>query len=106
MTQFLLNAASLLRCAHGGQAQPLASNPRVAVMRSPSVVMSAPYSITGCAFGPPVGNGPCTSAQWATASQRLTSGGQPLLLSGSLALCSPTGTPLLIELTQTRVKGI
>jgi len=37
---------------------------------------------------------------------RLTSNGMPLLLMDSQALCVPTGTPLIIAMTQTRVTGM
>jgi hypothetical protein len=68
--------------------------------------MVAPYVVAGCAFPPPPGgNGPCVSAQWITAATRVTSNGQPLLLLDSQAICVPTGTPLLITVTQTRVTG-
>jgi len=53
----------------------------------------------------PAANGPCVSAQWVTAAVRVTSNGQPLLLLASQAICAPTGTPLLIVATQTRVTG-
>jgi len=66
--------------------------------------MTAPYVIAGCAFPPPpVANGPCVTAQWITAATRVTSNGQPLLLLDSQAICTPTGTPLVVAVTQTRV---
>jgi hypothetical protein len=36
---------------------------------------------------------------------RVTAGGMPVLLQSSVATCVPTGTPLNIILTQTRVVG-
>ena len=68
--------------------------------------MAAPYVVAGCALPPPTaGNGPCVTAQWITAATRVTSNGQPLLLLDSQAICAPTGTPLVIVATQTRVTG-
>ena len=55
---------------------------------------------------PSVANGPCVTAQFVTSAVRVTSNGQPLLLLDSQAICTPTGTPLLIVLTQTRVTAI
>jgi hypothetical protein len=52
---------------------------------------------------PNLGNGPCVTAQWTTAATRVTSNGQPLLLLDSQATCVPTGTPLIVAGTQTRV---
>lgn len=94
-------------CAHGGQAQATVPNPRVTVMGMPTVAMTSPYMVAGCAFPPPPnGNGPCISAQWVTGALRVTSMGQPLLVLSSQAICVPTGTPLMIAVTQTRVTGM
>jgi hypothetical protein len=46
------------------------------------------------------------TAQFVTAATRVTSNGQPLLLLDSQAICAPTGTPLLILVTQTRATAI
>ena len=73
----------------------------------PSVTMASPYMIAGCAFPPPpVANGPCVSAMFVTGAIRITSNGQPLLLMDSEALCVPTGTPLIIAMTQMRATGM
>jgi hypothetical protein len=94
-------------CSHGGQAQPTVPNPRVTVMGQPTVAVTAPYMVAGCAFPPPPnGNGPCVSAQFVTSALRITSNGQPLLLLDSQAICVPTGTPLVIAVTQVRVTGM
>jgi hypothetical protein len=104
MPGFLLHVGATVMCAHGGQAQPTAPNPRVTVLGQPTVLQSAPYAVAGCAFPPPPnGNGPCVTAQWITGSVRVMSNGQPMLLLSSQAICAPTGTPLVISVTQTRV---
>jgi hypothetical protein len=93
-------------CAHGGQAQPTAPNPRVTVMGQPTVTMIAPYVVAGCLFnvsGAPV---PCVTAQWVIAATRVLSNGVPLLLIDSQAICAPTGTPLIAAVSQTRVSGM
>ncbi len=106
MPGFLLHVGATVTCSHGGQAQPTAPNPRVAVMGMPTVALTSPYVVAGCAFPPPpAANGPCVTAQFVTGSVRVTSMGQPLLLLSSQAICVPTGTPLLIAATQTRVTG-
>ena len=93
MPGFLLHVGATVMCSHGGQAQP-------------TVAVTAPYVVAGCAFPPPpAANGPCVTAQFLTSAVRVTSLGQPLLLLDSQAICAPTGTPLLITLTQTRVVG-
>lgn len=106
MPGFLLHVGASVMCSHGGQAQPTIPNARVTVMGQPTVAITSPYVIAGCAFPPPpAANGPCITAQFITAATRLTSMGQPLLLLDSQAICVPTGTPLIIAVTQTRVTG-
>ena len=104
MPGFLLHVGATVQCSHGGQAQAITPNLRVTVSGQQAVTMSGQYTITGCTFPPPpAANGPCVTAQWVTAATRVTSNGQPLLLFDSQAICAPTGTPLLITATQTRV---
>jgi len=106
MPGFLVHVGATVLCSHAGQAQPTVPNPRVTVSGQPTVAMTSPYVVAGCAFPPPpVANGPCITGQFLTGSVRITSNGQPLLLLDSQALCVPTGTPLLITVTQTRVTG-
>ena len=106
MPGFLLHVGATVLCSHEGQAQATVPNPRVTVSGQPTVAMTSPYVVAGCALPPPpAANGPCVSAQFVTGSTRITSNGQPLLLLDSQALCVPTGTPLLITVTQTRVTG-
>lgn len=106
MPGFLLHVGATVLCAHGGQAQPTVPNPQVRVGGQPTVTQVAPYVVAGCALPPPIAaNGPCVTAQWVVGALRVTSNGQPLLLQTSQAICVPTGTPLTIVVTQTRVRG-
>jgi len=106
MPGFLLHVGATVLCSHGGQAQPTVPNPRVMVVGQPTVTMTAPYVVAGCALPPPpAANGPCVTGQWITAALRITSNGQPLLLLDSQAICAPSGTPLIVAMTQTRVTG-
>src|ERR1700722_16268282 len=107
MPGFLVHVGATVTCSHGGQAQPMVPNPRVAVMGQPTVTIAGPYVVAGCALPPPpAANGPCVTAQWVSGSVRVTSNGQPLVVLSSQAICVPTGTPLLIVATQTRVTAI
>jgi hypothetical protein len=107
MPGFLLHVGATVTCSHAGQAQPTVPNPRVTVMGQPTVALSAPYVVAGCTLPPPAAaNGPCVSAQWTIGAARVTSLGQPLLVLSSQAICAPTGTPLLIVATQTRVLAL
>ncbi len=101
----LLHAGASVLCAHGGTASPTQPNPRVLVGGMPTVTMSAPYVVAGCPFNVSGGPSPCNSAQWVVAALRVSSGGQPLVLMDSQALCAPNGTPLLQVSAQTRVIG-
>lgn len=106
MPGFLLHQGATVLCAHAGQAQPTVPNPRVLVSGMPTVLLPTPYVVAGCTLPPPpAANGPCVTAQFVTSAVRVTSNGQPLLLLDSQAICVPTGTPLMIVLTQTRVTG-
>ena len=105
MPGFLLHSGATVLCAHAGQAQPTAPNPRVKVSGQPVTTQAAPYTVAGCPFnvsGAPV---PCVTAQWVTAALRVRAGGLPVLLQDSQAICAPNGTPLSIVMTQVRVKG-
>ena len=103
----LLHVGATVLCAHAGQAQPTVPNPRVTVNGMPTVTLASPYVIAGCTLPPPTaGNGPCVTAQFVSAATRVTSNGQPLLLLDSQAICAPTGTPLIVVATQTRVTGM
>lgn len=107
MPGFLLNAGSTVICVHGGQAKPTVPNPRVLVMGQPVTTQPLPYAIAGCANPPPPANvGPCVLANWVTASLRVKVMGMPVLLQDSLAICIPTGTPLIVMVAQPRVRGI
>ncbi len=107
MPGFLLHFGATVLCSHAGQAQPTVVNPRVMVLGQPTVPLSSVYAIAGCALPPPpAANGPCVTAQFITSSTRVISNGQPLLLLDSQAICTPTGTPLLVVMTQTRVVAI
>lgn len=107
MPGFLLSVLSQVQCLHGGQAKPVAPNPRVLVSGQPTVFVTSPYVVAGCTFPPPpAANGPCVTAQFIVGTVRVLSSGQPLLVQSSQAICAPTGTPLLILATQPRVSAI
>ena len=107
MPGFLLHVGAHVMCSHAGQAQPTVPNPRVTVSGQPTVAISSPYVVAGCALPPPpAGNGPCVTAQFVTATTRVTSNGQPLLLLDSQAICTPTATPLIVVMTQTRATAM
>jgi hypothetical protein len=107
MPGYLLHSGATVNCAHPpGQAQPTATSPRVKVSNQPVVTQPTAYTVSGCTLpSPPTANGPCASALWSSAATRVKVGGIPVLLSDSQATCAPSGTPLVVAVTQVRVKG-
>jgi hypothetical protein len=105
MPGFVVHLGAQVMCAHGGQAQPTAPNPRVLVMGQPVTTLAAPYVVAGCPF-PPVSGGPCVTAQWVVGATRVTVMGQPVVVQAGQAVCVPTGTPLIVLVTQTRVTAL
>jgi hypothetical protein len=106
MANYMLDSSSTVQCMHAGQAQPAATNPRVKISGQPIVTQTNSYTVSGCTMpSPSAGNGPCVSAQWASAATRVKAGGTPVLTKDSQAVCVPTGTGLNSINTQTRVKA-
>lgn len=104
MPGFLVHVGAQVMCSHAGQAQPSVPNPRVSVSGQPTVLLSSPYLIAGCALPPPpAANGPCVTGQWLSGTTRVTSNGQPLVVSAGSSICAPSGTPMIVAVTQTRV---
>jgi hypothetical protein len=104
MPGFLVHLGATVLCAHGGQAQPTAPNPRVLVSGQAVTTTAPPYVVAGCPFVPPAA-GPCVTAQWLVGAIRVLAGGVPVVIQGGTSLCAPTGTPLNVLVTQVRVKG-
>lgn len=104
MPGFVVHLGATVFCSHAGQAQALAPSPRVRVSGQPVTVQTTPYAVVGCGL---TGSGapPCATAQFVTAALRVRAGGVPLLLQDSQSVCTPTGTPLQIVVTQVRVRG-
>lgn len=107
MPGFLLTTGATVMCAHGGQATATGPVARVRAGGQPVAAQPSPHSVAGCPFTPANGgNGPCVTGQWVTAATRVRAGGMPVLLQDSRSVCTPTGTPLTVAATQTRVRGM
>jgi hypothetical protein len=98
----ILHTGAVVLCSHGGQAIPTVPSTQVLVSGMPITTIDAPYSVAGCAFVPPAGNGPCVTGQWTMGATRVLSMGQPVVIMSGAATCVPTGTPLLPVNAQTR----
>jgi hypothetical protein len=99
----ILHVGATVLCAHGGQAVPTAPSPVVFISGIPIATIAAPYAVAGCAFVPPAGNGPCVTAQWVVGAVQVLSQGQPVAIMTGVAVCVPTGTPLVPVSAQTLV---
>jgi hypothetical protein len=99
----VVHQGAVVTCMHGGQAQPVAPNPRVLVSGMPVSTLATPYVVAGCPFAPPPGNGPCVTAQWVAGATRVLVAGTPLVVQSGVAVCAPTGTGLIVITTQPRV---
>src|SRR6201993_136532 len=98
----ILHVGATVLCSHGGQALPTAPTPVVLASGMPVATIAAPYVVAGCPFVPPGGNGPCVTGQWVVGAVRVLSQGQPLAIMTGVAICVPTGTPLMPIVAQTR----
>lgn len=119
MPGYLLTMSCVVMCPHGGQAKPVAPNPRVKLSGTPVPMSAPPFMIAGCpmAVPPPAGPGPtpCISAMFLTptATMRVKSMGQGLLCQSSTtspAITTPPSPPApLLPVAfagQVRVKGM
>ena len=104
MPGFVLDAAATTMCPHLGKVEPTAPSPRVTVSGRPAVTQPAPYMVVGCPGVPAAPLPPCVTASWVTASTRVRSMGQPVLLHTSEALTNNM-VPLTVVPGQTRVKA-
>ena len=102
----LLHLGATVTCTHGGQALPTTPSTRVLVSGQPAVSQASPWTVAGCGFVPPGGNGPCVSATYVAAATRVLIEGLPAVLQSSTSVCTPTGTPLIPVQAQTRVIGM
>jgi hypothetical protein len=102
MPGFLLHVGTTVLCSHGGQALPVVPNPRVLVSGQPTALITAHWLVAGCPFVFPA-IGPCVTAQWVVGTVRVLSNAQPLVVQSGVAICAPTGTPLIPVVMQTRV---
>ena len=106
MAGYLLDQSATVLCMHGGQAQATVPNSRVKVSGQATMQQPNPWTIAGCPYTtPPAVPTPCVTAQWTSAATRVKSGGMPLLLQDSQAVCAPNGTGVNIVVTQVRVKA-
>lgn len=97
MPGLALTQGAVVMCLHGGQAQPTVPLPRVTLGGQAAIGQATTYTIAGCPFTLPPGSpSPCGTASWTVTALRVKSGGIPLVLQDSTAVCVPNGTGLTI----------
>jgi hypothetical protein len=100
----VLNASSVVLCAHGGPCMPAAPEPRVKASGAPVIAQSSPWTVAGCpAVAQPPGG--CLTVQFVTGSVRVKVGGKPILLNTSVGIATPSAAPVTIANAQVRVKA-
>ena len=97
----LLHLGATVNCSHAGPALPVATNAQVLVSGQPTIFQPTQYGVTGCSLSSS-GN-PCVTGTWTSATTRVTSNGQPLVIATGTSTCAPNATPLLVVSSQTRV---
>lgn len=94
MAGSLLPMGATVMCSHGGQAMATAPNSAVTISGQPTVLLLTQWVIAGCPLVPPP-LPPCVSGMWITGTMRVTSNGQPLVVSTGQGISMPNGTPLI-----------
>ncbi|MBA3410978.1 MAG: hypothetical protein H0U15_09115 [Geodermatophilaceae bacterium] len=102
MSGQVLHVGTVLLCAHGGSAKPIAPFPRVLLSGQPAVTTAGPWAITGCNLAVLPAT-PCVTGHFTTGADRVLAGGSPLALFTGTSSCIPTGTPMTPVSAQTRV---
>jgi hypothetical protein len=98
----VLHVGATVLCSHAGQATPLSPFPRVLLSGQPAVNLTSPYAIAACSLtGTPAP--PCVTAQMVMGAARVMIGGAPAATMMGQSVCTPTGTPMLPVVAQTRV---
>lgn len=97
----ILHLGATVLCTHAGQATPVAPFPRVTVSAQPIVTLASPYVIAACGLtGTPTP--PCVTGQFIVGAVRVLAGGAPVATLMSQSVCTPTGTPMMPLVAQTR----
>jgi hypothetical protein len=101
MAGYAVQLGATVICAHAGQAMPTTPNPRVLLGNQPVITMTSPWAVAGCGL---TGSAPpCVTAQFVVGATRVLAGGAPVVVQSGTSICTPTGTPLQVLVTQLRV---
>lgn len=108
MCAFVVQKSAMGACDHQGTAQPTVTSPRVKLGGDPVVLTPATYTVTGCPFSNVSGPIPCVTVLFPQGAVRVTSMGQPVLLSTATGMASgplPVQGSGALRAVQTRVQA-
>ncbi|GAA2753174.1 hypothetical protein [Kitasatospora cinereorecta] len=103
----VLHTGATVTCPHGAPLTIVVASPRVTVSGAPAAVLTDRGLVTGCPFTVAAKPQPCVTTTWLAGATRVTSSGEPLLVTPPSALCLsadqvPAGPPIASG-SQTRV---
>lgn len=103
----VLDMTSSMFCPHMGKASPISASPRVRILGNPILTLPSTLTVASCPFTTGSSPAPCLQITWTSASLRVRSAGQPVLMQGaqstSVGAAGPQG-PAKIMVVQPRVK--
>ncbi len=107
---FVLTAASVIQCTHGGAASVVPSNTRALADGSPILVETDVHMVAGCAFNVSGAPSPCVTIAWSAGSTKVKAGGTPVLTQGSIGQCKNAAQAVqgvaIVSSTQTKVQAL
>jgi len=105
MAGFILTAASVMICPHGGSIQAITSNTQVTIFGVPVLRSLDTFLVAGCPFFIGTKPSPCLTVQWIVADVRGTAVGGATLSQSSIGLClnefqAPQGVAIVVQTQQ------
>ena len=102
MPGYLLHVGAKVTCFDGGPADPAKPNTNVTVSGQPTVLLPTQYTIPSCPLK--AGSSPfCTVGTWTSGTTKVTSNGQPLVISTGVSTSVANSTPMQFVSSQTKV---
>jgi hypothetical protein len=109
MPGYVITAATVAMCPHGGQVTFVPSQANLLADSSPAILVTDQALIVGCPFNVSGAPSPCLTIQWLLPAVRAAVHGAPVLLNTSVGLCfSPAAAPqgtVLFTSVQARVQA-
>lgn len=97
----VIDTGAIVQCSHAGRAT-VSTSARVTLSGQDVVTLLDMYSISGCSLSG-TSSPPCASGQWTSGAQRVFVRGVAVAVSSGASTCVPTGSPMQVIRSQTRV---